>query len=166
MSLDNALLRYAVHIYSLAEVESICLQLQQHYSLSVNRVLFSLWLASKGRLLAVDLLDDPRLQQWSTEILLPLRALRYRLKQAQTSDVNTAHCYQSFKQTELEAEKVELARLFELGIEGCERATLNGKKLAHENLQAYLQYANIKVVPQLESLLAQLIETAMSETSA
>ncbi|MEH6575638.1 MAG: TIGR02444 family protein [Amphritea sp.] len=157
MSLDNALLRYAVHIYSQAEVESICLQLQQHYSLSVNRVLFSLWLASEERLLAVDLLDDRRLQQWNSEILSPLRALRYRLKQAQTSAADTANCYQSFKQTELEAEKVELARLFELGVEGCELVTLDCRQLAHENLQAYLQYANITVEPQLESLLAQLI---------
>lgn len=164
MSLDNALWHYAAAVYSQAEVESICLRLQLHYGLSINRVLWALWLATQGRRLAVALLYDQQLLQWNTEILSPLRALRYRLRNSGGKTPPRQSCYRSLQQAELEAEKVELARLYELGVGLHSPASGNARALATENLYGYLQAEEVAQHAELDRLIQRLIALSIPVT--
>ena len=110
MSEDNAFWNYAVEIYSRPGVKALCLGLQDSYQCSVNRLLFALWLAQQGRALA-DNLETPEIKRWRSERLEPLRRLRYLLKVDVVEDPALDKCYQMLKETELEAEKVEISML-------------------------------------------------------
>ena len=110
MSEDNAFWNYAVEIYSRPGVKELCLELQDSYQCSVNRLLFALWLAQQGRALA-DNLETPEIKRWRSERLEPLRRLRYLLKVDVVEDPALDKCYQMLKEAELEAEKVEIGML-------------------------------------------------------
>ncbi|WP_432471284.1 TIGR02444 family protein [Amphritea sp. HPY] len=160
MSDDNRLWDFALKIYSDPEVAATCLRLQDDFGLSVNRLLFAIWLAREKRLLGGQLLDDRQLSEWHDSVLLPLRQLRYRVReqrQQQSLDKQGFNnCYQQFKQAELEAERVELNRLYQLADDCC-ASERDLSDLARSNLRACLQHRNIKPSASLEALLEMLI---------
>ncbi|RTE64436.1 TIGR02444 family protein [Amphritea opalescens] len=109
---NNVFWHFAVQIYSTPEVADLCLTLQNRYQLSVNDLLFGLWLAREGKQLPPQL-DDQQVQQWRSRTLEPLRKLRYDLRQSKQSEDQQC-CYEAMKQAELSAEKVEIGLLYDL----------------------------------------------------
>ncbi len=49
MNEDNEFWDYAIKVYSDPEIAEVCQALQNRFQLSVNRLLFALWLAEQGR---------------------------------------------------------------------------------------------------------------------
>lgn len=109
---NNVFWNYAVQTYSTPEVADLCLTLQNQYQLSVNDLLFGLWLAREGKRLPQEL-DDPSVRQWRGKMLEPLRKLRFDLRQSKQSE-DEQHCYEALKKAELSAEKVEIGLLYDL----------------------------------------------------
>ncbi|WP_417227095.1 TIGR02444 family protein [Amphritea sp.] len=133
---NNVFWNYAVQIYSVPDVAALCLTLQNRYQLSVNYLLFGLWLAHEGRYLPADL-SDQKVCQWRKTMLEPLRQLRFTLRETKQSGEEYC-CYEALKQAELAAEKVEIGLLYELR-ERCPEADLASgedawKKLSYCNL--------------------------------
>ncbi|SER19083.1 TIGR02444 family protein [Amphritea atlantica] len=112
MSENNAFWNYAVAIYSDPAIEQLCLRLQNRYQLSVNDLLFALWLAHLGRQLP-ETLDYAGVREWRINMLEPLRLLRYQLRQSKRSSAEE-ECYQRLKKAELAAERVESGLLYDL----------------------------------------------------
>ena len=160
MSDDNRLWDFALKIYSDPQVEAVCMQLQDGYGLSVNRLLFALWLAREKRQLGFQQLADRRLSEWHDTVLLPLRQLRYRVReqrQQQSLDKQGFNsCYQQLKQAELEAERVELDRLYQLA-DDCRVSTHDLSDLARSNIKVCLKHSNAQNSEGLEALLEILI---------
>lgn len=130
MAQDNALWDYAVSLYGLPGCAALCLQLQDDYGLSINRLLFALWLADQQRRYPVQVVLQEA-DRWQREQLKPLRDLRYRLR-GQTESNNEERCYELLKQAELVTEKVELERLQQCLFDCPETDLIEG--LALENL--------------------------------
>lgn len=168
MSEENAFWNYAVRIYSEPGVADLCLTLQNQYGLSVNQLLFALWLAQQGRLLPANL-DDRKARKWRTEHLEPLRQLRYQARQYSASTTQK-QCYQSLKQAELAAEKVEIELLYQL-LECCaESNTINGSTnatgsgLAYQNLSLVVNPEG-QINSELSALVLKLVDKAGAGSS-
>lgn len=134
MAQDNALWDYAVSLYGVPGCAVLCLQLQDDYGLSINRLLFALWLADQQRRYPAQVVQQDA-DRWQREQLKPLRELRYGLR-GQTESNNEERCYELLKQAELAAEKVELERLQQCLIDCPEADLIEG--LALENLYSAL----------------------------
>lgn len=159
MSDDNRLWDFALKIYSDPQVESVCLQLQDDYGLSVNKLLFALWLAREQRQLGCQQLADRQLSEWHDTVLLPLRQLRYRVREQRgkiLDQQNQGSCYQQLKQAELEAERVELDRLYQLA-DDCRVSMHDLSGLARSNIKVCLKHHNVENSEGLEALLDILI---------
>lgn len=148
---DDPLWRYAVGLYSQPECAELCLQLQDEYGLSINRLLFALWLADQQRGYPAEALLQEA-DQWQREQLKPLRELRYSLR-GQTESNNEERCYELLKQAELAAEKVELERLQQCMIDCPETGLM--EELALENIYSALP-ADVAPVDDLRLRLLQL----------
>lgn len=112
MNEDNEFWNYAIKVYSDPEIASVCQALQNRFQLSVNCLLFALWLADQSRVLPVDF-DETESVGWRLQVLEPLRRLRYQLRRTKRS-AEEEYCYQQMKAAELSAEKVEIGLLFKL----------------------------------------------------
>ena len=152
---DDPLWRYAVGLYRQPGCAALCLQLQNDFGASVNRLIFALWLAQSQRTLpaAAAMLEA---DQWQQTFLIPLRSLRYQLRESVTNDTEAA-CYEVFKQAELEAEKVELRRLQQLFDYSPEAPHSETQRL--DNLNCCFD-AGAQQNEQLQQCLLQLSEIA------
>lgn len=166
MSDNKVFWNYAVQLYSVPDVAALCLTLQNRYQLSVNYLLFGLWLAHEGLYLPVDLADQ-KASQWREMTLDPLRQLRFALRETKQSEEEYC-CYEALKQAELAAEKVEIGLLYELRGQ-CPDAG----QLASDGTRKELSYRNVCVAVKrtiakpdidedLQALLAHLSEKATS----
>lgn len=80
---DSEFWTFSGQTYSLADVEEICLKLQNLYDADINIILYCFWVAEKGILLSH---DDVHLlikttEPWQKSILKPLRDARRMMKQ-------------------------------------------------------------------------------------
>ncbi|MDO6565055.1 TIGR02444 family protein [Amphritea sp. 1_MG-2023] len=140
---NNVFWHAAVQIYSTPGVADVCLTLQNRYHLSVNYLLFALWLARQGKCLPSELEHDS-VCLWRNSLLEPLRQLRYALRQTkQTSAQN--ECYDALKTAELAAENVEIELLYDLR-EQCPDSGL----LAGPDEVNRLGYLNLCIAAKLE----------------
>jgi len=112
MSLENPLWQYATTLYSQPGVEQCCLQLQDQ-GVIIDRLLFACWLGHRGIRLT-----QPRMQRlqddWHSEVVHPLRALRYRVRSRLSRMPEAERCYRALRQAELAAEQLELMQLWQL----------------------------------------------------
>lgn len=161
MSENNAFWNYAVQLYSTPETAELCLLLQNRYQLSVNYLLFALWLARQGRVLPINL-NDHHVLQWRTDMLEPLRQLRYQLRRSKQSP-QEYDCYEQLKKTELAAERVESGLLYDLR-EHCPDVAGGGEENVELTSLSELGYLNLcsaagaepSVAGDLQALLKQL----------
>ncbi len=103
---------FSLDFYARPGVSAALIELQDRAGLDVNLILFALWhgLTGRGRL------DDERLaaadqaaRAIQTEIIMPLRALRRRLRTDTDADIQRLR--ELIKALELDAEKIAQARL-------------------------------------------------------
>jgi len=162
MSENNAFWDYAVKLYSTPETAELCLLLQNRYQLSVNYLLFALWLARQGKELPVQL-DDLEARQWRLNMLEPLRQLRYQLRASKQCPQKN-DCYLQLKKAELAAERVESGLLFSLR-ERCPDVVSAGGKAVELVELGYLNLciaakADPALAGDLQALLKQLTNKA------
>jgi uncharacterized protein (TIGR02444 family) len=118
LALEGPHWSFVIALYRGDGVSEACLVLQDQCDVDVSVLLFSLFAACEHRV-AVDrnmvVALDGAVRQWRTEIVAPLRALRRRLKQGPAPAPNevTEPVRNQVKTTELRAEQIELAMLYE-----------------------------------------------------
>ena len=107
---------FALALYGCDGVPAACLHLQSRHSLDVPVVLFAAYVgAVRRQTLTPSDVDAARarVDAWHREIVLPLRALRQRLKTgpAPAPDDTTAQLRSGVQRLEIEAELIELDEL-------------------------------------------------------
>ncbi len=142
MALENALWHFALKFYAQPGVEAACLELQNRFGLSINRLIWSCWAAQQGiQLNADDFMETPA-QQWQQQITAPLREVRYRVRQQRLAQPELDACYQALRKAELACEQVELSLLY-ASLQ--DRIPLPDKvDLLQANLKQYLQSRALK----------------------
>jgi uncharacterized protein (TIGR02444 family) len=139
-SVENDLWRFSQAFYHFPGVASALIALQDRAGLDVNLMLFALWLGVTGRspLDHADLAAAERaVCDIRAEMIVPLRALRRRLKGIPDSDVQNLR--EGVKALELAAEKLAQDRL--AGLAGPADAEISAEAclaLAEANLAFYL----------------------------
>ncbi|WP_371232465.1 TIGR02444 family protein [Pseudomonas sp. QE6] len=103
---------YALKLYARPGVEPACLALQEAGA-DVCLALAAAWLGSAGVAFSQARMDalDSVAQDWREDVIVPLRSLRQRWREAAKQDTELAPLRERIKQLELEAEKVLLERL-------------------------------------------------------
>lgn len=112
MQLDNPLWRYALKVYSHSSVEQSCLAAQE-VGLHVNTLLLCCWLATKGEYFHPERYSSAY-SLWREPVLSPLRQVRYQVRQMCKTYPELQSCYQQLKLSELAAEQVDIALLWQL----------------------------------------------------
>lgn len=113
-------------------MEATCLELQAE-GLSINRLLFCLWLGETG----LQLPDScPLADQWQQQFSHPQRALRFELRKLKQQCPELDAVYQAMRKTELACEQVEIAQLYQCGQSA--RPKPPGHRLTVENLKRWL----------------------------
>ncbi|KDE41065.1 MAG: TIGR02444 family protein [Nitrincola lacisaponensis] len=137
MQLDNPLWHYASAVYISAEVERLCLQAQS-YGLQVNSLLLCGWLTQQRQCYQAAAYRDND-AGWRASFLLPLRQLRYQLREQVASRPLFSACYAELKNAELEMERVDIALLWE-GAQSAPAAdpASTPQVLMEQNLRAYV----------------------------
>lgn len=110
--------RFSLAFYRKPSVAEACLALQDRAGVDVNVLLFLLWLAHARRRLSPDdvqLVDD-RVGAWRSAAVLPLRALRRRLKGHASlgSDGAVEDLRTRIKGIEMEAERLQQEAMYTL----------------------------------------------------
>lgn len=153
---NNPFWDFSLQHYASESVQILCLQLQEQGCANVNLVLFSQWLALRGRCFNADLMAAHReLNDWHERVVVPLRRARNAIKK--TDWQATQSLYDGVKRSELDAERVEQDMLF------CHKEKFPLapdqpllQDLARCNLQAYLQTLSL-TTDQVELFSAQIV---------
>lgn len=137
MQLDNPLWHYVSAVYISAEIERLCLQAQS-YGLQVNSLLLCGWLTQqRQRYQAAAYRDNDA--GWRTSFLLPLRQLRYQLREQVASQPSLSTCYAELKNAELQMERVDIALLWERAQSAPAADPVSSPQvLMEQNLRAYV----------------------------
>jgi uncharacterized protein (TIGR02444 family) len=137
---ENAFWHFSQAVYAAPGVQDACLLMQDRFGLDVNLALFCAWAgARRGMALApADVAEAAMLvQDWREEVVVPLRALRRRLKPRPEAPVKALR--QRVAALELEAEQLQQAMLFRRAAGW--PAAAPGHGLALRNLHALLAWS-------------------------
>ncbi|MCF7981380.1 MAG: TIGR02444 family protein [Pseudomonadales bacterium] len=158
---QNPFWNFSLHHYATPGVAGICLTLQDKAGLSVNRLLFCLWLAERGRLLEMEPLNQSEaLRQCHEQVLTPLRNARYGMKRIGMS-VGQPKLYLTMKQTELEVERIEQKLLLRLAHSMSEDNRV-ARELARVNFETYLASLSVDIL-QWSTEVERLIDLVLGE---
>ena len=134
---------FSLAVYGEPRVGRSCLQAQEEHGADVNLLLLCCWLGFVGVKLTEESIRrlDALADGWRTEAILPLRALRTRLRQP-VGPIDTAMAdpvRECVKQAELLAEKVEQDLLYAAlqTLPGRDGRDAEPSGLARQNLQLY-----------------------------
>jgi uncharacterized protein (TIGR02444 family) len=107
---SNPFWDYSLASYSLDEVASSCLVLQDTFGLDVNLLLYAAWLACMDRRLNADHLAgmEAEIVDWREQVVKPLRALRRQLR----GYLRAAGVRDAIKSLELHAEQQQQDMMF------------------------------------------------------
>ena len=139
-SAPNPLWNFAVHFYARPGVPAVCLALQDEHEADVNLLLFLLWCAAAGRLLSQDDVRrfDDEVRGWRDGAVVPLRALRRRLKGVALIEPAQQQAFRDKVQTlEQEAERTLQDALY--GLSQSQRFGMQAPpgEAARDNIAAY-----------------------------
>jgi len=100
----------ASRAYESAEVERLCLELQDDHGQCVSYLLWAIWAGEQGRVVSPDLAGQAAelAREWEASVLKPLRAVRRRLKSAVAGISDTAR---EASRERLKAEEIAAERL-------------------------------------------------------
>ncbi|MGB0466973.1 MAG: TIGR02444 family protein [Pontibacterium sp.] len=158
MNIDNDLWRYALTLYGQDKVEPACLQLQAA-GLSINMLIFCIWLGLEGRTFEPDRLT--RAGQWRAQITGPVRGIRYQVRDCKAQAAAWEPCYVALKKAEMACEQVEVALLCEAAFKM--RAAEPGEVLILENLARYLNGCTLDSDRQPVPALCTLLEAVLTK---
>lgn len=158
MALENPLWQYVLRLYSTPGVEEACLTLQAQGA-AVNSLLLACWAGQRG----IELTTQEWQQLsplWRTEVLEPLRRVRYRARALCQQKPALDDCYQVLKQAELAAEQAELMQLYAQVSQWNTDPDSPAHMQIHDNLAAYGRHAGIELKTDLlETLVRATLET-------
>ncbi len=110
--------RFSLKFYRLPGVGDACIALQDGAGVDVNLLLFLLWQAAEGRMLAIADVDalERRIAPWRNMTVIPLRDVRRALRTPPALVAGeTAETYRTrIKAVELEAERLQQEAMYEL----------------------------------------------------
>jgi uncharacterized protein (TIGR02444 family) len=133
--------RFSLALYRHEAVAAACLDLQDRCDVDVNLLLFLLWLASGRRVLSGDEVRalDARLAPWRSEVVLPLRTVRRRLKADAplVAPEDAALFRNRVKALELEAERLQQEAMHAIAATLGAVTAASAGDAARANLQAY-----------------------------
>ncbi len=152
MQMENELWDFALDFYQKPGVEEACLYLQDHYGLSINRMIFSCWCGLQG-IETYDELYTGSAEKWQREVTHPLRVLRYKVRDNKNE---YSSCYKKLREAELACEQVELALLNE-SLSSFPKNSTKNSGLIEKNLRTYLKLQNLPIDKELTHYLSKLI---------
>ena len=106
---NNPLWMYSLKQYANPPCAEFLLKAQRHYQLDINILLFIGWLATQHRVFDTAPLKATTIDQWQSNVIKPIRALRIRVKK-----LGDIQFYQHMKKLELTAESQEQLQLYKL----------------------------------------------------
>lgn len=141
---DNPFWKFSLAVYAQPGVAAECLALQSALNIDVNVLLFCAWLgADRKILLSADSLAaiDAQAQGWHTTVVRPLRAVRQAMKpMPDMADDTVKALRKDIAATELRAEQIEQAMLFDATDRVCAGATATSAEQAvTTNVMAFVQ---------------------------
>ncbi len=142
MEIQNPLWVFALKVYAKPQVEACLLQLQEEYGLSINRLLFAGWLAMQHKTVELAAVESSAATCWQKTLTHPLRALRYQVRAELQADESLRSLYKAMRQAELQAEQIEIAKLYALSLE---------LSLSDESVES-LMLKNLKTVSQAQGI--------------
>jgi uncharacterized protein (TIGR02444 family) len=152
--------RFSLGFYRQPGVADACLVLQDRFGADVNTVLFLLWLATDKRQLRQETVQSlaDKVRAWQSDVVLPLRELRRRLKSASPLvEASTAEVFRNkIKATELEAERLQQEAMFALS------KTLSVTLAARANIKAYETVTS----QRFDSAVIDVLVTALEQSPA
>jgi uncharacterized protein (TIGR02444 family) len=150
MNTHNPLWEFALKFYAQPGIEKQLIELQDSEGLSVNLLIYSIWLAcEQRRLLSLPEQDDV-INDWHMHVVKPIREARYHLNvKRQLSEVvepYLQHSYEQLLKTELTMEQVELSLLFDARLRLSEKAIEKQENdvLIKNNLSFYFKNINLE----------------------
>jgi uncharacterized protein (TIGR02444 family) len=149
MTTEANLWQFALHTYQRTGVAERLLRWQDEQQISINLVLWLLWLEQKGVAATAALAQQGQehIADWHREHTAPLRQMRRQLKAKGLNNPALADYYKQLKEAELAAEKVELQLLEKLVPSGGDKPLtpgtnltpyLNSHKVDADQQQAFL----------------------------
>lgn len=139
---DASLWDFCLSVYAKPGVSAACLDLQERFGVNVSLLLAAAFLGSRRTELTAKEVEDlaAAARAWHDEIVVSLRALRTRLKQGPNPapGEKTDGLRNGIKGLELEAEKIELGLLEELGSALPARAPVSADQAVRSNLSEVL----------------------------
>ncbi len=136
--------QFSVDIYARAGVADACLRLQDRDGLDLNLVLFCLWCGATGRALETQALQAAvaACRPWREQVLLPVRAIRRRLRGGIEHAPGTDAFRAEVKALELQAERMQQDLLRQLAPAAMQAPSV---ALATQNFDAYARVAARKL---------------------
>jgi len=157
---------FSLTFYARPGVADLCLDLQDHFAVDVNMLLFLLWQASRRRRLDASEIGEviALVEGWRRQVVLPLRGARRFLKQPGPSwPAAEVHVFRErIKADELQAERLQqetMARQFaQLG------TSAEVMTAARANCEAYAQLLAVEFPQQhVASLVTEVTGVASSQ---
>jgi len=161
MQLKNDLWDFALNFYQQPGIEQSCLDLQNEFGLSINRLIFACWGGIQGY--DLDSIACDEADNWQQEMTHPLRGLRYKVRERKQQESEYDACYQKLRQAELACEQIELALLYQQGKQAAQKQA--SSVLIEENLLSYLKSRKMPIDKELLAGLKPLIRAANSYLS-
>ncbi|WP_279243512.1 TIGR02444 family protein [Candidatus Litorirhabdus singularis] len=136
MQETNPFWRFSQLAWTVADVASFCLQLQEQHDCDVNMVLWVGWRSAQG--VPIDLADLEQLQTlvepWRQQVILPLRMVRQGLPK----EPDQAALRENLLTAELEAERFQQTLIFKASSIG---EPVSSQDHSAANARAYCRYA-------------------------
>jgi uncharacterized protein (TIGR02444 family) len=158
--------RFSLGFYRQPGVADACLVLQDRFGADVNTVLFLLWLATDKRQLRQETVQSlaDKVRAWQSDVVLPLRELRRRLKSASPLvEASTAEVFRNkIKATELEAERLQQEAMFALSKTLASVPAESVTLAARANIKAYETVTS----QRFDSAVIDVLVTALEQSPA
>lgn len=155
MNIENPLWQFALKLYTSPSVESCCLAFQLR-GVSINRLLCCCWAGVEGYRTTEAMLTSGSASRWQEQVTLPVREVRYRVRELKLQQADLEPCYKALRTAELATEQVELAMLYQVVSEADKEQ--GGILLVKHNLENYLVGLGVVSDPDLLAQLATLLD--------
>jgi len=164
LTLDNPFWKFSLAVYAVPEVAAECLALQRELDIDVNVLLFCAFMGNAHKIsLSQDALTRAQnhVRTWHETSVRPLRKVRQDIKPMPAmADPAVKALREDIAKSELRAEQIEQAMLFELAAEWANTDVAGSAALAvQHNVSILLKPATLPGLapPQAEHLIAQAI---------
>src|SRR6266566_3164029 len=156
--------RFSLRFYRQPGVADACIALQDGCGLDVNILLFLLWLATSRRRVPLAAAQEvcAKAAAWREDVVVPLRALRRRLKDGSSLvERSAAELFRTrIKAVELESERLQQEAMFALAAGLVTENATTTEAAARANVAAYEQALARTFAPEAVGVLLGALSAA------